>query len=358
MFNEILMYVMAVGVVIGGTDRLLGNRFGLGDKFEEGFRLMGPIALSMVGIICLSPLLAAVCRTCFSPLLLGLGIDPAVCGGILPLDVGGYQLAMELAENPQVGRYAGIVIGATFGCTIAFVVPVGMGALDEAGREDFAMGLLVGLITLPVALLAGGLLGGLELPAVLYQSLPVLLLCAALLVGIRRHREKLIRGFIVFAKIIQMAATLGLMIGAAEQLTGRKIVPAALPLTGALETVGSICVVLLGSLPLSELLKRALKRPVQWVGRKTGLYSEATTGLVVGFVIAMPVLTKLGSMDRRGRTVNGALLVCGASAFSAHLGFALGVAPEMVGPMLAAKLLGGAAAVAAALAVTAKGRKW
>ena len=354
MFNEILMYVMTVGVVIGGTDRLLGNRFGLGDKFEEGFRLMGPIALSMVGIICLSPLLAAVCRTCFSPLLLGLGIDPAVCGGILPLDVGGYQLAMELAENAQVGRYAGIVIGATFGCTIAFVVPVGMGALDEAGREDFAMGLLMGLVTLPVALLVGGILGGLELPAVLYQSLPVLLLCAALLVGIRRHREKLIRGFIVFAKIIQMAATLGLMIGAAEQLTGRKIVPAALPLAGALETVGSICVVLLGSLPLSELLKRALKRPVQWVGRKTGLNSEATTGLVVGFVIAMPVLTKLGSMDRRGRIVNGALLVCGASAFSAHLGFALGVAPEMVGPMLAAKLLGGAAAVAAALYVTKK----
>ena len=35
----------------GGADRLLGNRFGLGEKFEEGFRLMGPIALSMVGII-------------------------------------------------------------------------------------------------------------------------------------------------------------------------------------------------------------------------------------------------------------------------------------------------------------------
>ena len=51
MVNEILMYVMAVGVLLGGADRLLGNRFGLGEKFEEGFRLMGPIALSMVGII-------------------------------------------------------------------------------------------------------------------------------------------------------------------------------------------------------------------------------------------------------------------------------------------------------------------
>ena len=59
MFNEIHMYVMAGGVILGGTDRLLGNRFGLDDKFEEGFQLMSPSALSMVGIICLSPLLAA-----------------------------------------------------------------------------------------------------------------------------------------------------------------------------------------------------------------------------------------------------------------------------------------------------------
>lgn len=49
---------MAIGAVLGGIDCALGNRFGLGIKFEEGFRLLGPIALSMAGIICLAPLIA------------------------------------------------------------------------------------------------------------------------------------------------------------------------------------------------------------------------------------------------------------------------------------------------------------
>ena len=32
--NQILMTIMAAGVVLGGADRLLGNKFGYGDKFE------------------------------------------------------------------------------------------------------------------------------------------------------------------------------------------------------------------------------------------------------------------------------------------------------------------------------------
>ena len=37
-----LSYLFAVGVVLGGVDRLLGNRFGLGARFEEAFHLLGP----------------------------------------------------------------------------------------------------------------------------------------------------------------------------------------------------------------------------------------------------------------------------------------------------------------------------
>ena len=111
---------------------------------------------------------------------------------------------------------------------------------------------------------------------------------------------------------------------------------------------------MLGCLPLSELLKRVLNKPVQWIGRKTGMNGNATTALLIGIIIAMPALTMLKGMDKRGRVVNGALLVCGASAFSAHLGFTLGVSPDMVLPMLAAKLTGGLLAVAAALVFTAK----
>ena len=54
--NQIIMWIMAVGAVLGGVDRIAGNRFGLGKRFEEGFTLLGPTALSMSGIICLTPM--------------------------------------------------------------------------------------------------------------------------------------------------------------------------------------------------------------------------------------------------------------------------------------------------------------
>ena len=46
-------------------------------------------------------------------------------------------------------------------------------------------------------------------------------------------------------------------------------------------------------------------------------------------------------MDRRGKIVNAAFLVCAASALAAHLGFTFGVQKEMVVPLLAVKFLGG-----------------
>ena len=56
--NEIIVYLMVLFMALGAIDRILGNRFGLGEKFEEGIMAMGSLALAMIGIICLAPVLA------------------------------------------------------------------------------------------------------------------------------------------------------------------------------------------------------------------------------------------------------------------------------------------------------------
>lgn len=61
-------------------------------------------------------------------------------------------------------------------------------------------------------------------------------------------------------------------------------------------------------------------------------------------------------MDKRGKVVNGAFLVCAASAFAAHLGFAVSTQPEMVPALLAAKLVGGSLGAVIALLATGKAR--
>ena len=89
--NRIIMTVFAVGAFIGGIDFLLGNKFGFGEKFEEAIQLMPPTAFNMVGIICISPSIAAILRFFIAPFCNRVGIDPGMLGGVLALDMGGLE---------------------------------------------------------------------------------------------------------------------------------------------------------------------------------------------------------------------------------------------------------------------------
>ena len=50
--NEIIVYLMVLFMALGAIDRIIGNRFGLGEKFEEGIMAMGSLALAMIGTCC------------------------------------------------------------------------------------------------------------------------------------------------------------------------------------------------------------------------------------------------------------------------------------------------------------------
>ena len=112
--------------------------------------------------------------------------------------------------------------------------------------------------------------------------------------------------------------------------------------------------VMLGSMPLAELFQRIMKTPLAWVRWKTGLNETSTTALLISMVSVTPALSMFSRMDCRGKVMNGAFAVCGASAFAAHLGFTLSTEPEMVSSLLTGKLAGGFTAVVLALLVTKK----
>lgn len=291
------MWILAVCALIGGADRLAGNRFGLGKRFEEGFGLLGPTALSMAGLICITPLLSLGLEKTIVPFYRMLHLDPGMLGGVLAIDMGGYQLCRELAADPAVGRYGGIVVGATLGCTITFTIPIGMGMLGEREKPLFARGILAGLSALPAGILVSGLVCGVPAGTLLFQSIPVLLLAVLLIFGISRFPERMIRGFGVFAAIIRGAGTIGIALGAFSYMTGVSLIPDLTPLNEALQVVSSIGIVLLGSLPFAELLQRLLKKPLQWIGTRTGLDESGTAGFLVGIVSALPVIADMKQMS-------------------------------------------------------------
>lgn len=352
--NNLLLYVLAFGALIGGIDHILGNRFGYGERFQEAFRLLGPIGLSMAGILCLAPILSQWIGYVIVPVFTALKLDPGMFGSILAIDMGGYQMAMDLAADPRIGQFSGIIVSAIFGCTLVFTIPVGMGAMAEGERPHFTRGILLGLVAMPASLLIGGLLCGLGVGSILWNCLPIFLICALLLWGLMKKPEGMTRLFQRFVRGIQILASLGLTLGAVQYITGLAIFPSLIPLEDAMEVVCSIAIMMLGSMPLAELLQRLLKRPFAWVRKHTGLNEVSTTGLLIGMVSVVPALAMFPRMDDRGKVVNGAFLVSAASVFAAHLGFALSTQPQMAAALLTAKLLGGVLGVILALTVTAK----
>lgn len=349
--NQALMIIMAAGAIIGGFDRIRGNRWGYGAKFEEGFQLLGSTALSMAGMICLAPVFADVLGKAVVPFYRMIGVDPGMFGSLLAIDMGGYQLAKELAVDAQIGSYAGIVSASIFGCTVVFTIPVGMGMVREEDRECFARGIMLGLVTMPVGLLVGGVLAGLTVPVCLWQNIPVFVLSALLLLGLWKIPEGMIRGFCVFAKGIRILITIGLVLGAVEYLCGLQVIKGMTPLTEAMEVVAGIGIVMLGSLPVTECLQRLLKKPFWLLGRRVGINAASVTGLLVGAVSVIPALSMYQEMDDEGKVVNAAFLVSAASMLAAHMGFTFSTNPQLLGALIGAKISGGVTAVIVALMI-------
>lgn len=354
--NRVLMAVMAAGAVVGGIDRILGNRWGYGRKFEEGFQFLGSTALSMAGMICLAPVLADILGKIVIPFYRIIGVDPGMFGSLLAIDMGGYQLSKELAQDPLIGSYAGIVAASIFGCTVVFTIPVGMGMISEEDRGFFAKGVMLGLAAMPVGLLIGGIFAGISMPICFWQNIPVFVLALLLLAGLWKIPERMIQGFCIFAKGIRCVVTVGLVLGAVEYMCGFNPVKGMAPLTEAMEVVAAIGIVMLGSLPVTEFLQRILKKPFCLLGKRVGMNSAGMTGLLVGAVSAIPAISMYSDMDEKGKVVCAAFLVSAASMLAAHMGFALSTQPELLGAMIGAKISGGAAAVLLALFVCSRGK--
>lgn len=350
----IIMYIMAFGVLLGGVDQMIGNRWGFGKKFEEGLQLMGPTALSMAGIICLSERLAKALGMVIVPIYRAAGIDPSMGASIFPMDMGGYQIAKQLAENSLVGLYSGIIVSSIFGCTLIFTIPMGMHIIDNSDKKEFSRGIILGLITMPAALIAGGLSCGLTFSQVIYQCIPILIITLLLILGLLKIPHLLMKGFQGFVKIVNLLLTIGLMIGAVNYLTGTDLIKGTVPIENAMKIVSSICIVLMGSLPLTELMQRVLRKPLELIGKRIGLDSISMTGLLIGFISPIPVLTTLKNMNPKGKLVNTACLVSTASVFGAYLGFVGSNEPDFLVPIIIAKVSGGAAALLITLYLTGK----
>lgn len=361
--STVVMTILAIFVVVGLVDKLRGNKLGYGEPFEMGYHAMGDLAMAVVGIVALSPVLLLLLKPVVTPLYEFFGASPAMFPSFIALDMGGYALSIQLAGEADwaVGQYSGIIVASMLGITICFTVPYALRMMKKEDHHILGLGILIGIVTMPIGCLVGGLLmfftsTPLTLGQLIINTLPVIILAVVVALGLWFKRGLMLKIFVVIGKIITFIVTVGPVIAVFQYLTGIRFplfykmvefdpVLGGVPLEVALLLVGQIAIVLLGAFPLIHFLNKRLGKAMDLFGNKVGINNQASTGLLTQLASSIPVWSVMDKMNDCGKLFNIAFAVSGSFVLGDVLAFTGGVNREMIFPVIVAKLTAGICAI-------------
>ncbi len=356
--NEIIVIIVALFFCLGALDQLIGNKFGFGERFTEGIMTMGTLTLAMVGIISLAPVLASLLTPIVTPIYQFIGADPSsFANTLLALDMGGYALATEMSNTKEGELFSWVFLGTMMGPTIVFTIPVALGIIRKTDHPFFAQGILIGLITVPFGCFIGGVVAGFDFDLIITNLIFPIIISILIGIGLITKMEKMIAGFSIFGKLVEIVAIIGLIAITVETMTGYVVIPNLTPLTEGVQIVGTIALFLAGAFPMVKFIQLIMRKALAVLGSKLGINETSTVGLISSLAHNIPMFTILKDMDDRGKVINIAFAVSGAFVFGGHLGFVAGIEKEIVFAMIVGKLAGGISAIIVAMVVLNKDKK-
>ena len=355
---QTLATIMAIFAVIGALDKITGNHLKLGDEFEKGLHTLGPLSLSMLGMMTIAPALADLLLPVITPVANLFGFDPSALAGILIAnDMGGAALADSVATDPVLGAFHGLCVAAMLGATISFTIPVALQSAKKENHDDVLLGLLCGISTIPVGCFVSGLVMGIAPVKVLLNLLPAILISLIIVIGLLKFPKATIKVFSVFGKIISILITCGLALGIFQTLTGKVVLENTAPLMESAATVFTICITLSGTFPLIAIISKILKKPLSALGKKLELDDTSVIGLIATLANSIATMESADKMNRKGRVLNLAFAVSAAFVFGDHLAFTLSYNGEYIVPVIIGKLVAGITALVVASVLVKKIKK-
>lgn len=359
--NTVIVFIMMIFMLVGAVDKIRGNKLGYGEKFDEGFNAMGPLAIAMAGVVAAAPVLAIVLGPILKPIYGIFGADPSMFATtLLACDMGGYPLAMKLAGDPAIGNFAGLILGTMMGPTIVFTIPVALSIIKKEDRGYLGAGILAGMITIPIGCIAGGLVMNMtpykiSLLRILQNLIPVIIVAALIVVGLWRHPAGMIRGFGHFGHAVTILITAFTAIAVFEYETkiyfplfdimAKPDENGTIPLESGLLVCGTIAIVLIGAFPMVKWITQTFGKPLRKIGKAMGMDENGSAGLVANLANNIAMFNILGDMNDKGKLLNVAFSVSAAFVFGDHLGFTAGNNPAMIFPMIVGKLTAGITAL-------------
>ncbi len=341
-----MLYIMLGFSLLGGIDKLLNNKFGLGIKFDEGFKAMGSLALTIIGIYSLSPIIAKGVLPLLGPLSAWMNVDPSVfVSSILATDMGAFNTSIEIARDPSLGIFNGVILGSTLGATISFTVPVAINMISDDDFQYFAKGILAGIVTIPLGMVVSGFMLGIGITQILWNLLPVVIFSFLIAYGLVRALERIVVIFRVLGKVILAVSTFGLILGILDYSMGIVLIEGLIPLEEGALLVLSISIILSGAYPMLFFLSRRLHKVLRRISEKYDIDDFSILGLFASLASCLPMLGVYHHMNWKGKILNAAFAVSGAYVFGGQLGYVTSVAPETVNAFIVGKLAAGAASL-------------
>ncbi len=341
-----LTIIILIFSALGAIDRIFGNKFGLGKEFEKAFMLLGTMALSMIGMIVISPAIADVMKPVSDVFSNVLHIDSSIIpASLFANDMGGASLAVEMASDKKMGLYNALVVSSMMGCTISFTIPFSLGVVNKNQHKELLLGLLCGIATIPIGCLVAGIVLNIEFGSLLLNLIPLIIFSAIIVFGLVCFPQMCIKIFKVFGAFISTIITIGLLLGIIRFLSGYEIIKGLATFEEGAAVCVNAAIVLSGSFPLMYILSKVLSRPLGVIGEKIGVNEHSIVGIFSCLATSATAFGMMDKMDKKGTVLNAAFAISGAFVLGSHLAFTMAFDKTYVLSVIVGKAVSGIAAI-------------
>ncbi len=339
-----LILIFVFLALAGALDTVLGQKIGIAQPFLNGLDAMGKLCFSMCGIYC-GATLAGQFLAEKIPANSGLNV-PLLAGMLLSPDMGGSAVAKQMADSPQLAWFSGVLVASTLGCFISFVLPISLGALEQSQHTGYLQGVSKGIAPLPIALAVGGVFCGVPIAQLLWELLPVTLLCGGLLLILRFLPQIGLMVLKCFGVLMQLVGGLLFCVLAAGRFVPAvQWIPQELFLE-SLSVVFNITIVVCGALIGSGLLLRFAGGMIQKTAKVLQINEYAVAGLIASLISSVSMLPMYRQMDERGKQMNAAFSVAGAFILGGQMAFVADTSsPQALTAFFICKAIGGILAI-------------
>ena len=349
---KVVSIIMLTFALLGAIDRIFNNKVGLGKEFEKGFNLLGQLVLSMLGMIIIAPVFADLLSPIFDFVYNAFGIEPSIIpASLFANDMGGAPLAIKVAKNAQLGTYNGMVVASMMGATVSFTIPLALGCLKKERHKELILGLLCGILTIPIGCLVAGLFCKIAFVLLILDLLPLIIFSGIIAFGLLRFPNACIKIFNFIAILIKIIITIGLALGITEVLLNFKPLKNANSAFYAMTICLNASVVMAGAFPLLFVISKVLRKPMNKLGSVLKVNNNATVGFISTLANNFSTFELMNDMDKKGAFINSAFAVSTSFILADHLAFTMAFMPSFLLPMIIGKLVAGLLAVLLALLI-------